>query len=267
MMNSEALGAYQQARQKRLDSIVEVIKKDERFIAAWLTGSLGRGGGDPISDLDLNIVVRSEDAATLCSQPWQSAGKTTPQREALFKQFGTPTIIHDTHANAPPHGCFTLTFYAEDHQEVDWILLPQLHAKRPFDTLLLFEKEPIPVEEPPIATMVEIDPERLSEQVSYFWLMAAAGIKFIIREKTWRANEQIQIMNMMLNIVKDTLEYEERPLTPLPLMKTTAEQKATVRELCQHMQTLKEQILATNAKFPERAIETVEARLTLVQSE
>ena len=263
-MVSEKLEAHQQARVQRLAAITQKLKSDDRIVAAWLTGSLGRGGGDAISDLDLNMVISPDATPILCAQPWRTAGKTTPEREAFICQFGTPTIIYDVHDNAPPHGCFTLVFYAKDHQEVDWIWLPQAHAVRPFDTLLLFEKQPIPVTSMPSDT-IDLDSNELSNQVSYFWLMAAAGVKFIVRQQPWRANEQIQVTNYALHSIKNMLAGRKRPYSPLPLYNTPAEQKAATWQLCQQMQALATEIEDNGADFPEQAINTVAARLALVE--
>lgn len=262
-MDIENLEVYQQARTQRLRAITQKLEADDRIVAAWLTGSLGHGAGDAMSDLDLNIVISPEATPTLCAQPWRTAGKTTPARESFIRQFGTPTIIYDVHDNAPPHGCFTLVFYAEDHQEVDWIWLPQEHARRPFDALLLFEKQPIPILSPP-TEMVSLNRNEVTDSVAYFWLMAAAGIKFIVRQQPWRANEQIQVMNSVLHSVKMMLAGEKRPSIPLPLYNTPGEQKTAVWQLCQQMQALMGEIRGAGADFPEKAIDTVAARLALV---
>lgn len=51
------LADYAAARDRLLVQIVETLSADPRFTAAWLTGSFGRGTGDDVSDLDLNVVV------------------------------------------------------------------------------------------------------------------------------------------------------------------------------------------------------------------
>ena len=45
------------AQQSLLDAIVRVLSADGRVQSAWLTGSLGKGGGDAFSDVDVNVVV------------------------------------------------------------------------------------------------------------------------------------------------------------------------------------------------------------------
>src|SRR5260221_14193953 len=79
-------------RDELLSHIVAVLNADDRVVAAWLTGSLGRGEDDDFSDIDLGVAVRDSHAAELCARPWQVAGYTTEARLALFAQFGTPAI-------------------------------------------------------------------------------------------------------------------------------------------------------------------------------
>src|SRR5512140_2802712 len=96
-----------QARDALCKRIETVLKADDRFVAAWLIGSLGRHSGDELSDIDLFVAVNEQIFATFCSQPWITAGRTTEERFALFAQFGEPVIIHENHRNAPDGGTFT----------------------------------------------------------------------------------------------------------------------------------------------------------------
>ncbi len=45
------------AQQFLIDSITRVLSADTRIQSAWLTGSLGKGGGDEFSDVDVTVVV------------------------------------------------------------------------------------------------------------------------------------------------------------------------------------------------------------------
>ena len=66
------------ARDALLERIVAALRADERFVAAWLRGSFGRGDDDELSDLDLDVVLRDADAPVLCARPWHTGGRTTP---------------------------------------------------------------------------------------------------------------------------------------------------------------------------------------------
>ena len=45
------------AQQSLLDTLTRVLSADARVQSAWLTGSLGKGGGDAYSDVDVTVVV------------------------------------------------------------------------------------------------------------------------------------------------------------------------------------------------------------------
>jgi|YNPBryantNP2012_1023418.scaffolds.fasta_scaffold00123_9 predicted nucleotidyltransferase len=44
----------------RLAEVVADLAADPNVVAIWLTGSLARGAGDPYSDVDLGIALRTE---------------------------------------------------------------------------------------------------------------------------------------------------------------------------------------------------------------
>jgi len=52
-----------------LDKIIERLHEDERVVALWLSGSLGRGAADGSSDLDLIVTVRSDRDGFLEGHP------------------------------------------------------------------------------------------------------------------------------------------------------------------------------------------------------
>jgi predicted nucleotidyltransferase len=52
-------------REALLERLVGLFSGDSRFVAAFLTGSLGRGAGDDLSDLDLWTVAEDADLRTL----------------------------------------------------------------------------------------------------------------------------------------------------------------------------------------------------------
>lgn len=49
--------AFVQERERLLAEITEYLRNDERFVAAWLAGSYGRGEQTWQSDLDIHVVV------------------------------------------------------------------------------------------------------------------------------------------------------------------------------------------------------------------
>ncbi len=59
-------------RDECLRRITDVLERDERVRAAWLAGSLGRGAGDELSDLDLVVVVAEPELAAFADS-WVAA--------------------------------------------------------------------------------------------------------------------------------------------------------------------------------------------------
>lgn len=73
------LDEYATARSRLLADIAAQFEEDRRVVAAWLTGSLGRGNADAISDIDITIVLTDETAEILCQRPHQQSGQTTAE--------------------------------------------------------------------------------------------------------------------------------------------------------------------------------------------
>src|SRR6266508_5746446 len=138
-------GAYHQSRDDLLTRIVTDLSNDERFVAAWLTGSYGRNDAVEVSDLDLNLVVAQPYSETLCARQNQVSPETTKERYELFSKFGQLALIHENNNNAPKDGTFTFVLYSGSALMIDWVLMPQINAERPFQSVLLFDKDIIPI--------------------------------------------------------------------------------------------------------------------------
>src|SRR4030095_2747786 len=143
------LESYRVHRESLLTKITESLSKDERFVAGWLTGSYSRNDADSLSDIDLSLVVSDKYSASLCTWLEQVSARTSPERYALFSQFGSPALIHENNNNAPEGGTFTFVLYAESAFMVDWVLVPLTKARRLYSSRLLFEKANVVVSPPP----------------------------------------------------------------------------------------------------------------------
>lgn len=163
---SEARTRYVQAREVLLTYITETLKRDERFVAAWLAGSFCRGEQKWSSDLDLHVVVANEHSELLCAQPWSGGAKTTLERLALFKQFGEPAIVFDAHANNTIGGTFTYDLCRELAINVDWMLIPQSLAHFEYPSLMLFDHVNLP--EPPSEEPLSHEQRGLFSFIHYF---------------------------------------------------------------------------------------------------
>lgn len=176
-----SLQAYRQSREDLLTRIVTDLSHDERFRAAWLTGSYARNDADAVSDLDLHLVVAEAYCESLCARQEQVSYRTTAERFAVFSKFGTPALIHENNNNAPEGGTFTFVLYAESALMVDWVLIPLPNAKRPYQSRLLFDKAKVNISPQPEQEEVVQSRKYVAEQWAFFWMMLAITIKYLIR--------------------------------------------------------------------------------------
>jgi hypothetical protein len=51
---------YAAAREDLLQRVLRALSADERVIAAWLSGSEGRGEGDAWADYDLHVAIDND---------------------------------------------------------------------------------------------------------------------------------------------------------------------------------------------------------------
>ena len=79
-MTHISLETYAKNREQLLEKMIATITKDDRFVAAWLTGSYSRSNQDALSDIDINIVVSEAHSDLLCERAAQVSAKTTPER-------------------------------------------------------------------------------------------------------------------------------------------------------------------------------------------
>lgn len=257
---------YTAARDALLASITAYLKEDARFVAAWLAGSFGRGEQNWLSDLDIHVVVAQEYSASLCATPWRDGGRTTPERLALFQQFGTPVITYDAHANNLIGGTFTHIVYGESAQNIDWMLIPQQKAHLEQPSLLLFDKVGLPEAPEPEPLAREQAVKVASDAVAFFWMIAAADAKGL--------DEDMIHFHLLLSWLKDALrkvkyafELKEPPFKrdwPV-ICYTSAERAAALRQLCDEMETLMPAVVDFGGYVPTGPRAMVEKRIALFE--
>src|SRR5574341_1271036 len=208
MKNS--LETYRQGREALLTQIIKDLSNNERFVAAWLTGSYGRNDADEVSDLDLTLAVAEPYSELLCARQEQVSHQTTEERYALFSKFGIPALIHENNNNAPEGGTFTFVLYAESAVMIDWVLVPQIKATRPFQSRLLFEKTAIPIGPAPKPEDLEQSKKYVAEQWAFFWMMTAITIKYAIREDGVFVTEWIENLHNLVYEIERRLNREAR---------------------------------------------------------
>lgn len=259
--------AYVTQRDALLATIVETLSEDERFVAGWLTGSFGRGEQDALSDLDLTLVVTESYLPTLCDRPWQVAGKTTAERQALFSTFGQPAIIHENNNNAPEGGTFTFVMYRQTAAVVDWILRPEGTAQRPRDSHLLWDRIGIPLTAAASPLNLEQRAREASEIVAFFWMMAAVTTKYINRNESILVNMWLRQLHRLGNEVEGRVNDDPRLYdsgATIPLQPTRQDQLATLYQACERMLALMPDVVAIGGYVPSEAMDTLAILLGIV---
>lgn len=262
--------AYVQARTDLLEQITHTLQRDERFVAAWLAGSFGRGEQTWLSDLDLHVIVSDPFSPSLCATPWQTGAKTTAERLTLFRQFGTPGLIFErtTHAN-PMSGVLTNVVYQESAQSVDWMLIPQAKAHREYPSLLLFDHVGLPKPPAPEPESLEQRLERASMHVGFFWIVACGSARALVANKLPLFYSSLLDLERAMLEVKAALRGERAPY-----LKSTEQQidvrhemcAALLRRLCDEMESLMPHVVHLGGSVPASPRALVEMRLALSSS-
>ena len=143
MSDISPLETHRRERADLLALAVRLLEADERIVAAWLHGSMGRGTQDDWSDIDLFIVVADEQMEVVAAE-----------RAAFVSRAGQPLLTVEAPQNAPPGGAYLLAMYPGTYGPhiLDCSWQPRSQARRPSDTRLLFDRVGIPPAEEPLAS-------------------------------------------------------------------------------------------------------------------
>ena len=260
---SSNLNSYRTRRDAFLSELTSVLSADERFVAGWLTGSLGKNEADSVSDIDLSLVVLEPHSKRLCMRENQVGAKTSLERYSLFTQFGKPALIHENNNNAPEGGTMTFVLYKNSALMVDWVLIPQSKAKRPSQSMLLFDKVGILVSSPPEPDELEESKKSVAEEWAFFWMMMAITIKYIIREDGVFVNQWFENLYKIKQDIERRLntepwKYHRGSISQLQL--TREKQIESIRDLCDQMLELKikvSEFMGSEPLTPETEIKSL----------
>jgi hypothetical protein len=264
------LDSYRDERTEFLSNVADTLSRDERFVAAWLTGSLGRNEADSVSDIDLSLVVQDAYSSSLCMRLDQVGPQTSPERYALFSQFGAVALIHENNNNAPEGGTFTFILYADSAIMVDWILIPQSKAKRLVQSKLLFDKTGIPVTPPAQADELEKRQKFVSEKWAFFWMMTAVTIKYVLRNDGVFVAHWIEYLHSLIREMEREISGQPRSYirgSLSQLQATREKQIESLKQLCQRMQELKSAVAEFTGTKPMMPITEIETLFSFAQSE
>ena len=159
--------------------VVEVFSGDERVRAMWLSGSLGRGDADAISDLDVLLAV-SDDALQYFADEW---------REWLAVI--TPTLI----ARPLPFAKGSLYAVTPDRLRLDIVSEPASRVPNSFfrSRAVVFDRDgldalvPAPADDPPSGERIAMLVEEFFRDVGMFpvvveredWLLGVEAIHLV----------------------------------------------------------------------------------------
>jgi predicted nucleotidyltransferase len=230
----DQLAARRAERDAFLDRATALLMADTRIAAAWLTGSLGRGDGDSLSDIDLWVIVADDHCP-----------RVTEERRTFIAQLGRPLLIQDAPRNAPPAGAFLLVLYESGagHLQVDWQWQPQSHARVPPDAHVLFDRAGIPSVRPPAPPTAQERAAALTDQAIFFWAMSAIAAKKIARRQLRAALRMIAMVEQTLGEMQWRCDLrdsppgvEDRRTSPPPI--EPAAQLAALRAITDAMRSL-----------------------------
>ena len=262
-----SLESYRESRAALLARIVTELSNDERFAAAWLTGSYGRNEEDEVSDLDLRLVVTEPYSEVLCRRQEQVSHRTTQERFELFSRFGVPALIHENNNNAPEGGTFTFVLYADSAVMIDWILIPLRGAKRLDPSRSLFDKVGIPLASPEVEA-VEQSRKFVAEQWAFFWMMTAVTIKYIIREDLVFVQNWLEHLHGLVREIERRMEGKSWEQTYVrgsvsQFQPTREKQIESLRQLCHTMQQLAPNVMEFVGFAPTIPLAEIETLFSL----
>jgi predicted nucleotidyltransferase len=263
------LESYRQQRDLLITRIAETLSKDDRFSAAWLTGSISRDEADSLSDIDLTVVVSDTYSASLCTRLEQVSANTSPERYALFSQFGKPALIHENNSNAPESGTFTFVMYAESALMVDWVLMPQTKATRPHQSKLLFEKRGIPISPLPELEDLEQSKKSVAEMWAFFWMMTAVTIKYTHRDDSVFVTDWVERLHNLVYEIERRLNREPWQYqrgSRSRLQPTREKQIESIRELCNRVLELKTKVTEFSGTEPVTPLAEIETLLSFADN-
>lgn len=235
------LEAYRQGRETLLAVLIESLSKDERVVAAWLTGSYGRDEADAVSDIDLTVVIADAYSESLCQRMEMTTAWPPAERLTFFSRFGEPVNVHENNHNAPQGGTFTSVLYWPSAHLVDWILVPHAQARRPADSRLLFERISIPDAAPPPPPDPATLPAQVAEWVAFFWMMSAVAARYLVRRDLGLVRCWLDELGLLVRRVERSLngqayEYHRSLVRPLPLSPSWEDLKAALISLGDDME-------------------------------
>ncbi len=263
MLADDLLQVRRREHEALLQLAQTVLQADQRVVAAWLFGSVGRRTADVFSDLDVWVIVKDEYIETMSAE-----------RQSYAAQLDLPVLLLESPGNAPAGGAYLMALYpgrAGMHQ-VDWYWQPQSDASLPRHAVLLFDRASIPQD----SRQEQLDPPRTptpltqheraqqaTQRSTFFWAMVNIAVKSVLRHQAWMAVSHLEGLRGLVDGMKRLVglstvqEGQEEWRTALPPPVHHVEQMAMLRAIAQEMEQLTSAIELIGGQVPSRAIPNV----------
>ena len=275
MTSGGRLARYAAAREALLHRVTSILSSDERVVAAWLSGSFGRGEGDEWADYDLHLAIEDDALASFL------AG-----RRAFYESVGRVSLVQDEIPGQPDVGeRFHLVNFATPvgPVEVDFSFLPLRIAAKPIAHVLLFEKRPVLTMQL-AALSIEERAAQARVWAKFFWAMAPIAARFCGRGDTRRAVTQVGLLSRALICSWRLLEEKDGPhpwlpdanrpledayearLPKLPREVSPSVCLGVVQALCREAAGLQDQLRSLHLEVDALAIEQTEAMISTARA-
>jgi len=194
--------SYREERIRLLSRIARALEADDRAVAAWLAGSVGRGDDDELSDLDLWIAVEDAAMEGIVASPSSFVHTILPVK----MEIAAPQ-------NAPDGGAYLLTWVGGDYgpQQVDWYWQPAELATRGAGTNLLFQRREIPLTDMPPPLLAETLEQKIDLMVRETLLMAFIARKHVVRGNPWVTSRHLVHVARCVATVKWLIAHGRSP--------------------------------------------------------
>lgn len=219
-------------RDALLKRLTAALLADDRFVAAWLYGSLGRGTEDAVSDLDVWVVVQDKSLPALLQDGYAFA--------ALVAE---PLFVLEAPYNGPLGGTSLNTAYdgaQTGAHLVDWYLQGASTACRPPHRRLLFDRIGLPACEVETTggnpDVVRSETAGKVQDIRFFWQMLLICAKYVYRSPN---EERMGLLVYAVNALNHVREFLGQPIGPtveeLPPHPTPAEKLTLLQTLADTM--------------------------------
>jgi hypothetical protein len=253
---------YQAEREALLQHISQHLAADQRVVAAWLFGSLGRGQADALSDIDLWVVVADEAIAELVAD-----------RRPFTAQPGKPVLILEAPQNAPVGGAYLMTAYEAPTGPhiVDWYWQPRSAAFIPPQAQVLFDRVGLTTRSEALL-FTGGDPDPVFEAqplhvISFFWMMWLIAAKQMARAPQ---SETVPLLPYVLGPFCKTQRYlgltasAECDADDLPSLPSPADKLRRLQRLADEMVEMMKSVAARGQAVPDAMVPSANRYLKLI---